>query len=212
MNTRTLTRLALLAVIAAAPAAMADTLVQTDAAGPMNLFTGADVGSVAAPITVTFDQFDPMLGNLVSVQFQADFEYNGTLHLGPTTDGGSMSTFGSYLLNGMAAPGIVTGGGTGAGPATPGTSIDLNWGIAIPIDVTLNANDNPAEFATFLGNGPIDMTFDASITISAGEGSTADADLTSASYTLTYTYDVPEPGSLALLGLGGIALLRRGRA
>lgn len=74
---------------------------------------------------------------------------------------------------------------------------------------------NPAQLALFTGSGTVDLPAAAkawsSFTTSSGNGIGAIQTFAGMKVALSYSYTVPEPSSVALLGLGGGGLLLLGR-
>jgi hypothetical protein len=74
---------------------------------------------------------------------------------------------------------------------------------------------NPAQLALFTGSGTVDLPAAAkawsSFTTTSGNGMGAIQTFAGMKVSLSYTYTVPEPSSVALLGLGGGGLLLLGR-
>jgi hypothetical protein len=94
-------------------------------------------------------------------------------------------------------------GSAAYGPATPFNSVNYTYTL-------------PADLAAFIGVGNFTSpSFTANITTIIGGGGNAVADITtlaSGTVQVQYTYEpIPEPGSLALLVLGGATMLLRRR-
>ncbi|MEM0913550.1 MAG: PEP-CTERM sorting domain-containing protein [Planctomycetota bacterium] len=111
---------------------------------------------------------------------------------GVTTDNGNPIVFDGFT-------GAAAGAGAGAGVAID-ASVEIN-GVTVDLDA-------PAGGAfTFITNG---IDFAVTPTVTFNNGTQVGSSLVARTYDLQFSA-IPEPASLALLSLGGLAMLARGR-
>jgi hypothetical protein len=174
--------------------------------------------------TLAFPQFNPAAGVLESVEIDLSGSMSTTLTV--TNNAASPSSGRAYTHLEMTVQDV--GGNLNAPIDVDGPS--FHYALASHDTVTsgllttgFGSSDTyvaPAVLAEFTGYGSVDLaagTFTETALYNTGGNTYArqvtDADLTG-DVTCTYTYyQVPDPASLVVLGLGGLALLRRrGRA
>ncbi len=164
-------------------------------------------GSVADGVTfVTGPLFNPALGTLTGVRATVLGQYDLSVF---TTEGGLPPLIQFALQGAFLTPGAdaTLSLGTFNGTSTNGTnytgmaSLDYTETISA-ISAYVAGSPDATNFLAGLG-------FDAFPTNHMGLGGNADDNSTWAgTLAIAYTYDVPEPGSLMILGLGAALAMR----
>jgi hypothetical protein len=174
--------------------------------------------------TLAFPQFDPSAGILESVEIDLSGSMSTTLTV--TNNAAGASSGRAYTHLELTVQDV--GGNLNAPIDVDGPSFHYNLasqdtvtsGLLTASFGSSNTYLAPAVLAEFTGGGSVDLsagTYTETALYNTGGNTYAkqvtDADLTG-DVTCTYTYyQVPDPASLTVLGLGGLALLRRrGRA
>lgn len=186
--------------------------------------------------TLSVDQFDSSLGTLNSVKltfdgsmigsagfentaespydaaFWANLNFSSTIDNAITLDiKDSSTTYISETQDGMAtAPDLAAYDGVEDYDGDSGTTIEI---INESYQTTITITD-PSELAAFVGSGVIDFAIDASnqgTTYLVGIGSGSITSQAGGTVSAEYDYTVPEPATMSLLAIGGLALLRRRR-
>jgi len=177
---------------------------------------------------VTVPKFDPSLGTLLSIDFTLNGHVEGTAMYESLDAAASVitldlqaeielqrpdnSTIGvvipvvQVIDNATAHDGMIDFDGSSGGtfPGLMGNDSD-----------TFSSPPPASDLVDFTGPGTIDLPVIATgASVATGAGNIVSQFNTSASaeVTVIYTYKVPEPGTLSLLGLGALTLLRRRRA
>jgi hypothetical protein len=183
-------------------------------------------GSSSTPGPLEFSKFDPALGALSSVQISLAYTFNHNISL--TFDSPSTlteTTIGSQI--------VVNGPGGGLylkATPNPVTETQTNSAGPYPSTVTIPSVTeskstgpltltSPADLALYTAQTagakiglPVLAQSNSEFTSSTGNGQGQINTSAAAEVTVSYTYTpVPEPSTLALLGLGGAALLAHRR-
>jgi len=182
--------------------------------------------------TSTFDKFDGSLGTLLGVDITLELSVDGGF-LEVDNDGvdpataevefGASGVLSSGDVNLFPSPSVTSsnsqvfnlGIDDGDGPGVQSTGSDYGILNGTPTTNSMMVSINNAFLADYIGAGDsydiladIDQTIDfggVSGVAGAFDPQTADVKIT-----VVYNY-VPSPGSLALLGMGGLAAVRRRR-
>ena len=182
--------------------------------------------------TSTFDKFDGSLGTLTSVDISLELTVDGGF-LEVDNDGvdpatanvefGASGDLSSSDVNLFPAPSVTStntqtfnlGADDGDGPGVQNTGSDYGILPGTPTTNSTTVSINNAFLSDYIGAGDsfgiladIDQTIDfGGISGVAGAFDPQSADV---KITVVYNY-IPSPGSLALLGMGGLAVARRRR-
>jgi len=211
----------------------------TISALPTIVQTGNFSGTPNYTNAMTFNQFDTTLGVLQSIEVAVSMtKYAGTLTLDndgvdPASGnylfgvGGAISSVDVALLDGASQPVVA------ALAAVAGNAFSLAGNVGdvagdfdpaapdglIYTGTTLNDADSGfignAFFGAYKGTSTYDISMAASQFVDFGGVSGIEFAVTpqtaDGTVIVTYTYEVPEPATMSLLALGGLAMLRRRR-
>ena len=191
-------RLVICAALAAAAfcavPARADTMSETVA------FSGSDgtgLDFVSGPL------FNPALGNLVGVTASVLGQFSATI----ATDSAGVPLHLNFALDGtFMAPGVSVSGNAG------GFTAAYN-GSAYVGQADFAFSDSIAAFGDYVAGSPDATSYLAALALGAVSsvplGASSDLSTWSGDLTITYCYEpaspVPEPGSLAMLAVAGVA-------
>jgi len=191
--------------------------------------------AMAQPFTITFtdtygpaktdwshnfvlQKFNPAWGSLQAVYITATNTVNIDGTVQNTSTGPQSFTFKAGSTITVTLPGFL--GSLQASPLATAQAFNLPAGVTAPygpISASADANYTytlPADMASFIGTGTMSLPgITQSTEIITGGGGNIVASLNTlsgATVWVTYTY-IPEPGSLALLALGGVVMLLRKR-
>ena len=200
--------------------------VEASTIGPLTTTTPISFTLSDWTSSLTFQQFNPSFGTLQSVQINLSASMQTIITV--TNDSETSSSSGTARTEVMVT--VQDGGNNLTAPEidflSPLFSYSLAPGAATTsglLTTTATSSDTYALLAIlseFTGTGSIQLpalTFTQTLLANTG-GNTTSSQATDASLTGTvlYTYDesspVPEPGTLALFGIGVLGLLAYGRA
>ncbi|MEI7575929.1 MAG: PEP-CTERM sorting domain-containing protein [Armatimonadota bacterium] len=180
--------------------------------------------------SLTFNKFNPALGNLTSIVVSLTGQLNGEIKFEWLETGSGASVTGNLagqvkiqkpdLSNLVVTSPLATTSDTVSaydGTTDFGGTSGKTYSALSATDTQMNTLTGPADFALFSGAGTIALPIAGSsfsgVTTSPAGNITSNADvLAKASATITYNYTpVPEPASMIALGLGltGLAARRK---
>jgi hypothetical protein len=205
-------------------------------AAPIELVKTVSYGSLPIPTgspdpTVSVDQFDPSLGTLLSVKLELlSYAVNGSIEFDNESQtggevtllvGGDVTATAPNALTVVTLPRQTHTGSVGADDESGTGNADFagsDW-LPMPNSVTGFDSDsatltNPALFTPYIGTGQFNVTIVASFVAGyladiSGQTQSTEGN-TYGEVKVTYEY-IPEPATMALLSLGGLAMLRRRR-
>ncbi len=225
---RTQTLAALMVGIISLPilSASADSVTYTGTVTP---------GILGGNIATSLNMFNTGLGTLTGVQVTLDFSatpyasivnYSGTNRTFTASDSVTHSynpsdiwtiSYGTDSWT-LAAPTVTTGPIFGSGQVVANfATLDFVGGTSAPADLTAASGLDFAAYEglgslTFFGTDGVGQDSATGPFFTSGGGGGGGADLAgTASVTYSYISSVPEPTTLAMLGLGGLALILRKR-
>lgn len=193
--------------------------VSTHVVGSENKGSGSDNDST----TVTFDQFDPALGILTEIDIDLNSAITGffTVSASPAEMFGPVSAHADWDASGnLTMPNLTTGFTDSHSVSCSATnqSCSNSDNVNDPISIITSLTD-ATSLANYTGSGTVSANLGLALTMSvtldegdfgnASAGGDATWDPPFDGITLTYVYtpvtSVPEPGSLALVGVAGLA-------
>ena len=204
-------------------------LADLKAAVPVIYLSQTNTFSVNPSQTLSWNQFDPSLGTLTGITFEANSGLTGSFTVS-NLGSSSMNARRSQAENifeflGSGSPGLVFSDSLSPIVTTPvsnntGTTIGAGqsqiFTIAAGQGLALPSTDFFSYATYFTGAGSVLSAASMAINITSTGASyivNSDAAKTEGSAILTYIYQVPEPssGALLMLGIGGLIALRRVR-
>ena len=209
-------------------AAGAKATILTETVGPTLFNNGGSNYAAGIGGSFNFPEFDPSLGVLLSVQLTVQgnsFGGSNGLHnfaanagLANVSIGSKITVTGPSALVVLTDPNQTVNGAVTA--YTGNSTFDFTGSDALYVSGTSSTDTESStllsSFAPYEGLGNVTFNFTSSVDTSSN--ATVSPEITSSTATtynftptVVYTYSVPEPGSLALLGLGSASTLLRRR-
>lgn len=215
-----------LALLSIAFAGRADTIQFTDMVTDAQSVSGTAAdspGVITLGGTITLQQFDPVLGTLTAVSWVDTVGPDGKSIWEVINNGPALAVVETALTSTLSLTRFPDTDPVATTPTASGAIDVLGPGSSTTLqsDVTIREHSgSPLNLASYIGLGTISATQELRNELSIGSVSGVDPSEVSFSgsasmnwtRTITYTYTpIPEPGSLALLALGGLSMLYRRR-